>query len=90
MATVDYIQTSFAGGEIGSSLYGRTDIAQYAAACQTVENMLVRPYGSAISTPGTRYIANASSSSGKIRLIPFVFNRDDATIIEMPPGLFRF
>ena len=90
MATVDYIQTSFAGGEIGSSLYGRTDIAQYAAACQIVENMLVRPYGSAISTPGTRYVATASSSTVKIRLIPFVFNRDDATIIEMSPGLFRF
>jgi len=68
---VDTIQTSFAGGEFGASLRGRTDIAQYANACEIVQNFLIRPYGSAISTPGTRYVATASDSTLKTRLIPF-------------------
>lgn len=87
---IDYIQTSFAGGEFGPSLFGRTDIAQYANACETVENMLVRPYGSVISTPGTRYVAEVKDSTKRTRLIPFVFNRTDSYVIEISPGYFRF
>lgn len=86
----DIIQTSFAGGEFGSSLLGRTDIAQYANACQIVENFLIRPYGSAITTPGTRYVAEVKDSTKRTRLIPFVFNRTQAYVIEMSPGFFRF
>ncbi len=90
MAKVDVIQTSFSGGEFGASLFGRTDIAQYANACEIVENFLVRSYGSAISTPGTKYIATVSDSTLKTRLIKFVFNRSDAYAIEMGPKYFRF
>ncbi len=87
---VDIIQTSFAAGEFGPSLFGRTDIAQYANACAIVENMLPRPYGSAISMPGTRYVATVSDSSLKTRLIKFVFNRSDAYAIEMGDSYMRF
>jgi hypothetical protein len=90
MSKTDYIQTSFAGGEFGSSLFGRTDVAQYANACAIVENFLVRPYGSAISTPGTRFVAEVKDSTKRTRLIPFVFNRTDAYVIEFSPGYFRF
>jgi len=87
---VDVIKTSFAGGEFGPSLFGRTDIAQYANACEIVENFLVRPYGSAISTPGTRYVAEIKDSAKETRLIKFIFNRSDAYIIEMGEYYFRF
>ncbi len=90
MAKADWIQTSFAGGEFGPSLHGRTDIVQYANACQIVENFLCRPYGSAISTPGTRYVATVSDSTLKTRLIKFIFNRSDAYTIEMGRHYFRF
>ena len=90
MAKVDIIQTSFAGGEFGPSLFGRTDIAQYQNACQTVENFLVRSYGPAISTPGSTYIYSASNSTLNTRLIKFVFNRSDAYAIEMGRYYFRF
>lgn len=59
---IDTIQTSFAGGEFASSLVGRTDIAQYSNACATVENFLVRPYGSLISAPGTEFINDSKYS----------------------------
>ena len=87
---VDIIQTSFAGGEFGPQLLGRTDIAQYANACELVENMLPRSYGPAISMPGTRYVATVSDSTLRTRLIPFVFNKTDAYIIEMGDLYMRF
>jgi hypothetical protein len=86
---IDIIKTSFVAGEFGKSLFGRTDIAQYQYACETVENFLVRPYGSLISTPGTRYIAEVKSS-GTARLIKFIFSRSDSYIIEMGENYFRF
>lgn len=87
---VDIIQTSFGSGEIGPSLYGRTDIAQYQNACQIVENFLVKTSGALISTPGTSYIQTVSNSTLRTRLIKFVFNRTDAYIIEMGKFYFRF
>jgi hypothetical protein len=90
MAKIDVIKTSFAGGEFGSSLFGRTDIAQYANACEIVENFLVRPYGSAISRPGSRFVNEVKDSTKETRLIKFVFNQSDAYIIEMGEYYFRF
>lgn len=88
----DTIQTSFASGEIAPALYGRTDVSQYANACAIVENFLVRPYGSLISTPGTEYVnaCKTGGSTGISRLIPFVFSRTDSYVIEMGVGYFRF
>jgi hypothetical protein len=94
MAKIDYIQNSFCGGEFGPSLFGRTDIAQYRNACAIVENFLCRPYGSLISTPGTKYIAetklSALGTNSTVRLIKFVFSRTDAYIIEFGEHYFRF
>lgn len=87
---VDVIQTSFTGGEFGSSLFGRTDIAQYANACAIVENFLPRSYGPAISIPGTTYVATVSNSTLRTRLIKFVFNRTDAYAIEFGKYYMRF
>ena len=88
---IDTIQTSFAAGELGPALFGRTDIAQYANACALVENFLIRPYGPVISTPGTEFI-NACKTGGStsiVRLIEFIFSRTDSYIIEVGVGYFR-
>jgi hypothetical protein len=90
MAKIEVIQTSFAGGEFGPDLYGRSDVASYQNACEIVENFLVRSYGPAISAPGTTYIGAVSTSTLKNRLIKFVFNRADAYVINMAPVSFRF
>lgn len=94
MARVDVIKTSFTGGVLGDSLVGRTDIAQYDNACAEATNMLVRPYGPIISTPGTRYVAECKHSAlgtqSAVRLLEFVFNKTDAYVIEMGDKYFRF
>lgn len=92
MAKVDTIQTSFAVGELAPSLFGRTDIAQYANAVAILENFLIKPSGSIISTPGTEYIyaCKTGGSTSIARLLQFVFSRTDSYIIEMGVGYFRF
>jgi len=90
MPKQDHIQTSFAGGEFGASLFGRTDLDQYKSACAVVENMIVRPYGSLISAAGSEFIVETKDSSKKSRIIPFVFNRNDAYVIEMGENYLRF
>jgi len=89
---VDTIQTSFVGGEFAPSLFGRTDIAQYANACAELENFLIRPYGTIISTPGTEYIneCKTGGTTGISRLISFIFSRTDSYVIEFGVGYFRF
>ena len=89
---IDTVQTSFTGGEFGPELFGRTDIAQYENACAILENFLPRPYGSAISTPGTEYInaCKTGGSTGIVRLIEFIFSRTDSYMIEMGVEYFRF
>lgn len=87
---VDVIQTSFASGEIAPALYGRTDLAQYANAVQLAQNFIPRPYGSIISAPGSKYVATVSDSTLKTRVIPFVFNKTDAYIIETGDVYMRF
>ena len=89
---VDVLQSSFSGGEFAPSLFGRTDIAQYESACEIVENMLVRPYGPVISTPGTEFIneCKTGGSTSIARLLNFVFSRTDSYVIELGVGYFRF
>src|SRR3989304_3797182 len=76
----DIIQTSFSGGEFGPSLFGRTDVAAYANACEIVENFLPRSYGPAISMPGTRYVATVSDSTLKTGNRPRLRTTGDPTI----------
>ena len=89
---IDTIQTSFTGGELAPSLFGRTDVAQYANAVAELRNFLVRPYGPIISTPGTEFVSacKTGGSTGIVRLIQFVFSRTDSYVIEIGIGYFRF
>ena len=92
MAKVDTIQTAFSGGEFAPALFGRTDIAQYANACAELENVLVKPSGPVISTPGTEYInaCKTGGTTGISRIISFRFSRTDSYIIEIGVDYFRF
>lgn len=90
MAKADPIITSFVGGEFGASLKGRTDIAQYYAAAEIVENWIIKPSGSIITAPGTTYVSEVKTSSKDTRLIKFVFSRTDAFAIEFGDEYFRF
>lgn len=71
---ISWIQPSFAGGEIGPSLYGRIDMAKYQVALRKCDNFIVRQYGGVENRPGTRFVGAAKYPNRKCRLIPFQFS----------------
>jgi hypothetical protein len=86
MPTLD--QKSFVSGEITPSLYARTDIVQYFSGLRTCLNFIIRKHGGAQNRPGTKYVAT-TKSSGKVRLIPFVFNSDQTYMLEFGDKYMR-
>jgi hypothetical protein len=89
---IETVQTSFVGGEFAPALQGRTDIAQYGNACATIENIIIRPFGSAISCPGTEYISacKTGGTTSTVKLMQFIFSRTDSYLIEVGVEYFRF
>ena len=75
------ILTNFTSGEITPKLRGRVDVAKYFNGCEELTNMIVTPQGGAFKRPGTKYIATASSTSSKTRLVPFEYSVDIAYVL---------
>jgi hypothetical protein len=73
--------SNFSGGEASPSLYGRTDVVPYFACAKKLENVLVTHFGSAVKTPGTKFVAR-TKASGVVKLIPFIFSTGDSYILE--------
>ncbi|EOC1317149.1 hypothetical protein ACI09J_001771 [Cronobacter turicensis] len=84
-----WIQPSFAGGEIGPSLYGRVDMAKYQVALRRCSNFIVRQYGGVENRPGTQFIAPAKFANKKCRLIPFQFSTVQTYALEFGDKYMR-
>ena len=84
--TISWIQPSFAGGEIGPSLYGRIDMSKYQVALRKCDNFIVRQYGGVENRPGTRFVGEAKYSNKKCRLIPFQFSTVQTYALEFGDG----
>lgn len=88
----NHIQTSFNAGETSPEIDGRIDLAKYANSCSRMENFYPLVQGPARRRPGTKFI-NAAKDRGTgvdTWLHPFVFNRDNAYMMEMGNGYTRF
>ncbi len=81
---------AFNSGELSPRMQGRTDVRKYYSGCETLENMLVLPYGGVSKRPGSYYIADAKNASVACRLISFEFSTIQAYIIEAGHEYFRF
>lgn len=84
-----WIQPSFAGGEIGPSLYGRVDMSKYQVALRKCDNFIVRQYGGVENRPGTRFIGEAKYADRKCRLIPFQFSTIQTYALEFGHNYMR-
>jgi hypothetical protein len=82
-------QTNFTAGEISPRLVGRTDLDRYANAAALIVNAHPVIHGGCKRRGGTRYIAASKFAAKRSRLIPFVFSRDDAYMLEVGDGYFR-
>lgn len=80
MAEFNLLTNSLLGGEISPTMLGRTDQELYRHSCEKLRNQVLTKQG-AIRRPGTFYVANAQSNT--CRLIPFVYSKSDAWMLEI-------
>jgi hypothetical protein len=80
--------TNFTAGEWSPRLDGRVDIDRYGQACSELVNMTLAPHGPVTRRMGTYYVTEAVSAAS--RLIEFVYNTEQAYVLEFSPGLIRF
>lgn len=84
-------QRSLAGGELAPVLHARADTAKYVTAAKTVKNFIVRREGGVSNRPGLRYVATAKTATFGTKLMRFVSNvANQSVLIEMGSGCFRF
>lgn len=83
------IKTSFAGGELSDSMYGRVDINKYDSGAALLKNFIVQRYGGARNRSGFRHVARTYENK-RAFLIPFTYNEDDTCMIEVTAGHCRF
>ncbi|HLB68739.1 MAG TPA: ubiquitin-activating E1 FCCH domain-containing protein [Thermoplasmata archaeon] len=76
------VHRSFSGGEITPAIYARVDVSRYQSGLRTCRNFFIARHGGAYNRPGTRFICETKDSTKQSRLIPFIFNEDQAYILE--------
>lgn len=82
-------QSNFNGGELGSSLWGRTDLAKYSTGVRQMKNFIPALQGDVRNRPGTRYVCN-TKNNGRARLIRFQFSTVQSYVLEFGDHYIRF
>tara|TARA_R100001443_G_scaffold81895_2_gene88900 strand:- start:9998 stop:12016 length:2019 start_codon:yes stop_codon:yes gene_type:complete len=93
MAESSPILTNFTSGELSPRLNGRIDMEKYYNGASTINNFQVLMHGGLQKRSGTRYIAPIKTQTGSnsgARLIPFVFSKTQAYILEFGHNYIRF
>ena len=86
---VQQVITDFSTGEISPLSEGRVRTQQYNSACRTLENFVVSARGGVRRRSGMHFVAE-SKEDGPVRLIPFIFNREQSYILELGDKYMRF
>jgi hypothetical protein len=84
------LQPSFAAGEIAPGYYQRSDLAKYSVGAKKIQNMYVLPSGGIQSRTGTFLVNEVKTSAHRTRMLSFVFNNEQAYIIEAGAHYKRF
>lgn len=85
MPRVNILQTNFTAGELTPRMKGRRDVARYQNGAEKIENAIVLVHGGAERRWGLRYCGTAKHSGVADRatyVLPYVFNRDQAYVLE--------
>ena len=85
----EFIQPSFAKGEIAPSLYARVDTALYQVALRTARNVLIRSMGGVYNRPGTDFVGFTKDHSYASRLVKFQFKTSDTYMLEFANQAMR-
>lgn len=87
---VHHLQTDFTGGELDPMLLGRVNADRYGVAARELTNMWVRVSGGVEGRAGLRFVNRAHDNTGNIRLVPWVYNRDQSYVLELTDNKMRF
>ncbi|WP_435310643.1 hypothetical protein [Primorskyibacter sedentarius] len=82
MAKAKPIQNNFTSGEFSPRLNGRSEISKYSNAVAVLENFKVYAHGGISRRQGSRFVAPVKDHNQRIGLYPFVFNDEQAYILE--------
>lgn len=82
---------NFLGGEVSPNVYKRLDMANNGKWFETAKNIYFGTTGDFHNRRGFKYIARTATgiNNEKIKLIPFIFNKDNSYCIEFNSNTFR-
>lgn len=83
------MQTNFTAGELSPRLLGRVDIDRYRNAAETIENCVIYVHGGVNRRPGLQFLAKAKHADKRAVLIPYIFNEDQAYMLEVGDAYIR-
>lgn len=90
MSSTRVAQVSFAGGEIGTDMYGRQDDSNYANGLKRCLNFISLPQGPVRNRPGFSCVDETKYADRPARLIPFTFNANQTCVLELGDKYVRF
>ena len=93
MAESSPILTNFTSGELSPRLNGRIDMEKYYNGASSLHNFQVLMHGGLQKRSGTKFIREIKTSTGTnsgARLIPFIFSKTQAYILEFGHNYIRF
>ena len=89
MPKVTTVHNNFTAGELSPKMHGRVDVARYQAGADEILNGWPVVHGGVDKRWGTLYHAAAKHADKKARLVPFVFSRTQAYILEFGDSYMR-
>lgn len=89
MTRVTLTQTNFTAGELSPKLIGRVDIDRYPNAAKSIENGYPVVHGGVVRRNGLRYVTSSKHADKKARLVPYIFNEEQAYILEFGDSYMR-
>ena len=81
---------SFAGGEYSPAIYPRVDLEKYKSGLKTCRNFIIHPTGGASNRCGSQYIDDARYDDSMCIAQEFIFNQDQAYVLEFGHLYVRF
>jgi hypothetical protein len=82
-------QPALNGGEISPLLLARVDLEKYGLACRELLNFLPLKEGPIGRRPGVQHMGDTKAAGSRSWLVPFVFGRRDAWVLELSPAVLR-
>lgn len=82
MPKLQIATTNFTAGEFSPKLKGRSDIEKLNSSAELLHNVVILKQGGATIRPPLDYLGEAKVSSQTSRIIPFVYSRTDAYMLE--------